>query len=380
MTRLACQKALFTLDPSVTYLNAASSSPLPLSVQEAGAAGVAAKANPWRRDPALAERIADEARQAAAAIINAQADDIAIVGAVSYAIATVCANTRVSPGDRILMLEGEHSSLPLNWGAFAARTGAVVEVVARPPHGDWTEAVLEAVARSGATPVGIAALTPLFWNDGTLIDLQRVAPALRANGVPLLIDATQAVGVLSVDVAALQPDFLVFPSYKWTLGPYGLAFLYVAPHRQDGRPLEEHVGNRHASAALDYLPGARRFDRGERDSFVTIPMATAGLRCVADLGRAAIEERLRFLTDHFVAAMADLPIRVAPRSTRAPHILGLRFATPPTQALVDAMGADRLFVSLRGEGVRVSPHVFNEEADLDRCADWLRSNGAAHGL
>ncbi len=379
---LDCQRHRFSLEPGVTYLNAASISPLPRVVQEAGIAGVAVKAQPWRRDPAEAEQAAETARARAAALVGAGADDIAIVGAVSYGIATACVNARLALGDRVLLLEGEHSSLVLNWASHAQRVGAVLEFVPRPSGGDWTGAVLEAVARLGAAPIGFAALTPLCWSDGTLLDLEQVAPALRARGIPLLIDATQAVGVLPIDVARLRPDFLVFPSYKWVLGPYGLAFLYVAPHRQDGRPLEEHVGNRGAvsSGTAGFLPGARRFDRGERDSFITIPMATAGLRTVADWGVGAVEERLRALTDRLVAGLTAMPVRMAPRHRRAPHILGLRFATAPTQAMVDHMAADGIVVSLRGDALRVSPHVYNDEADLDRCAAWLRTHRGAYGL
>jgi selenocysteine lyase/cysteine desulfurase len=200
-----------------------------------------------------------------------------------------------------------------------------------------------------------------------------------------MIDATQAVGVMSIDVKQLQPDFLVFPSYKWVLGPYGLAFLYVAPHRQSGRPLEEHAGNRRGADASDarpveglpFLDGARRFDRGERDSFITIPMAYAGLRMVIAFGVPRIEERLRFLTDRLADRIADLPLRLPPRQARAPHIIGLRFATSLPRGIVDRMAADRIFVSIRGGALRISPHVYNDEADIDRCADWLRSNVTA---
>ncbi|HWK46757.1 MAG TPA: aminotransferase class V-fold PLP-dependent enzyme [Stellaceae bacterium] len=379
---LECQKHLFALDPDITYLNSASISAIPFAVEQAGAAGVAVKVKPWRRDLAAADRVVEETRQAAADLIGARADDIAIIGAVSYGIATVCANTRMAPGARILLLDGEHSSLILCWSAFARDTGAVLDFVARPADGDWTAAVLEAVERPGAPPIGIAALTPLIWSDGALVDLADIAPVLRRRGVPLLIDATQAVGVMPIDVKLLQPDFLVFPSYKWVLGPYGLAFLYVAPHRQSGRPLEEHAGNRRGVdlpgagpvETLPFLDGARRFDRGERDSFITIPMVHAGLRLIATFGRDRIEERLRHLTDRFADRIADLPLRFPPRHARVPHIIGLRFPGTLPEGIVERMAAERIFVSLRGGGLRISPHVYNDDADLDRCADWLRGN------
>jgi selenocysteine lyase/cysteine desulfurase len=79
----------------------------------------------------------------------------------------------------------------------------------------------------------------VHWSDGGVIDLDRVAPTLRARGAALIIDATHAAGVMPLDVNKLDPDFLVFPTYKWVLGPYGRAFLYIAKRHQDGIPLEQ---------------------------------------------------------------------------------------------------------------------------------------------
>jgi selenocysteine lyase/cysteine desulfurase len=190
---------------------------------------------------------------------------------------------------------------------------------------------------------------------------------------------------MPIDVAQLQPDFLIFPSYKWVLGPYGLAFLYVAPHRQSARPLEEHAGNRGGFDSAGtrpvqdtpFLDGARRFDRGERDHFITIPMAGAGLRLIGSLGVPRVAERLRFLTDRFAAGIADLPLRFPPPQARAPHIIGVHFTPSAPQGIVERMALERIFVSIRGGVLRVSPHVYNDEADIDRCVDWLKRNVTA---
>src|SRR5262245_66573814 len=76
--------------------------------------------------------------------------------------------------------------------------------------------------------------------------MDRVGAALRRQGAMLLVDATHAVGVMKIDVRSLDPDFLVFPTYKWLLGPYGRAFLYIARRRQDGVPLEQTSYGRRA--------------------------------------------------------------------------------------------------------------------------------------
>jgi selenocysteine lyase/cysteine desulfurase len=99
--------------------------------------------------------------------------------------------------------------------------------------------VLAAIERPGASPVGLASISSVHWSDGGAVDMDRVAAALRRQGAMLLVDATHAAGVMTIDVRSLDPDFLVFPTYKWLLGPYGRAFLYVAKRRQDGVPLEQ---------------------------------------------------------------------------------------------------------------------------------------------
>ena len=144
----------------------------------------------------------------------------------------------------------------------------------------------------------------MHWSDSGAIDLARVAPALRARGAALVVDATQSAGVLPLDVGALDPDFVVFPTYKWLLGPYGRAFLYVAKRHQAGIPLEQTGHGRRAVKAeqdtyfkdVDYLGDARRFDMGERDHFISMEMASMGMELVAEWGNAAIAARLAMLT------------------------------------------------------------------------------------
>jgi selenocysteine lyase/cysteine desulfurase len=159
------------------------------------------------------------ARAAAARLVGAAPGDIAITGSVSHGIATAALNLELPPGSRVLRVQDEFPSLCLPWDRLARQRGLVVEAVPRPADGDWTAALLEAIDRPGAAPLGVATLTPLHWCDGTPIDLDRVTPAVRRQGGAVVVDATQAVGVLPVDVGRWRPDFLAFPTYKWVLGP-----------------------------------------------------------------------------------------------------------------------------------------------------------------
>src|SRR6202048_2418411 len=241
---LASQRALFEMPRNICYLNSASYSPLPLRTQEAGRSAVGRKGTPWTLDAAFANVQHERARAAAARLINADPADIALIPSVSYGVATAAKLLTIARGARVIVLENDHSSPVLEWQARADAQGFVVETVRQPDDSDWTSAVLAAIERPGAAPVGLASISSVHWSDGGLIDIDKVGAALRQRGAKFLIDATQGVGVLAMDVKRLDPDFVIFPTYKWLLGPYGRAFLYVAPRHQDGIPLEQTAGGR----------------------------------------------------------------------------------------------------------------------------------------
>ena len=139
--------------------------------------------------------------------------------------------------------------------------------------------------------------------------------------------------VSSRDVRTLDPDFLVFPTYKWLLGPYGRAFLYVAKRHQDGVPLEQTAYGRREIASerapyfrdIHYVSGARRFDMGERDHFISLEMASVGMEMMAEWVVAVVQARLAMLTLQLADALGNSGVLVPDAAVRAPHILSLGF-------------------------------------------------------
>jgi selenocysteine lyase/cysteine desulfurase len=371
---LASQRALFEMPRHICYLNSASWSPLPLKTQEAARAAVGRKGTPWRLDAAFAGGQHERARTAAARLINADPSDIALIPSISYGVATVAKILTIEPGTRIIVLESDHSSPVLEWRTRADAQGFVVDTVRQPDDGDWTSAVLAAIERSGAPPVSLASISSVHWSDGGLIDIEQVGRVLRQRGARFLIDATHSAGVLAMDVKRLDPDFVIFPTYKWLLGPYGRAFLYVAKRHQDGIPLEQTAPGRRDVRAenavyfadLHYVADARRFDMGERDHFISLEMAAIGMEMMADWGAAAVVQRLLMLTDRIAEGVRDIGVRVAERSTRAPHILSLGFRNGMPKGLVEGLASEDIYVAARLGRMRISPHVFNDETDVDR--------------
>ena len=377
---LPSQRALFDIPREICYLNAASWSPLPIAVQEVGRAGVARKGQPWRIDPALPSKQYERARAAAAALINVDADDVALISSVSYGVAAAAKLISIPVGARVLVLENDHSSAVLEWTTRAPAGGFTVDAVPRPADGDWTTAVLAAIEQPGAPPLALASISSVHWSDGGLLDMDRIVAALRRQGAMLLVDATHAVGVIAADMRRLDPDFLVFPTYKWLLGPYGRAFLYVARRHQDGVPLEQTSYGRRAITSegetyyrdLAFVAGARRFDMGERDHFISLEMAAVGMELMAQWGCDAVAARLSALTARLAEGLRECDVVIPDAAVRAPHILSLQFRRGLPEGLIARLTAEQVYVAPRVGRLRISPHVYNDEQDVERFVEVFR--------
>ena len=376
---LPSQRALFDIPRQVCYLNAASYSPLPLRTQEAGRVAVGRKGKPWTLAAGFAGEQHERARLAAARLINADSGDIALIPSISYGVATAAKLLTIGRGTRVIVLENDHSSPVLEWRTRADAQGFSVETVGTPSNGDWTSAVLATIEKSGAAPVSLASISSVHWSDGGLIDVEKVSAALRRQGAKFLIDATQSAGVLAMDIKRLDPDFVIFPTYKWLIGPYGRAFLYVAKRHQDGVPLEQiSAARRNVRAENDvyftdisYVPDARRFDMGERDHFISMEMASIGMEMMADWGAAAIAERLQMLTERIAAGLRGTSVNLLDPCFRAPHILSLGFDNGMPAGLIEDLAAEGVYVAPRLGRMRISPHVYNDEVDVDRLVTAL---------
>ncbi len=377
---LPSQRALFDIPRDVCFLNAAAWSPLPLAVQEAGRIGVARKGQPWKLDADFMSKQYERARKAAAALIGAEPVDIALIPSVGYGVSTAGKVMSLPRGSRVLVLQDDHTSPVLEWMSRAEQGGYTVEQVKQPADGDWTSAVLDAISRKDAALLSLVSISSVHWSDGGAIDLPRIAEAARQAGAAFLVDATHDAGVRRIDVKTLDPDFLIFPTYKWVLGPYGRAFLYVAKRHQNGVPLEQTAPARKGVAAeqkvyfrdLSYADGARRYDMGERDHFITLEMAAVGMEMMAGWGNDAIVARLGMLTDRLADGLANCGVRVIDRKLRAPHLLCLQFPKGMADDLPQKLTAENVYAAPRLGRLRISPHVYNDEQDVDRFVDVFK--------
>jgi len=377
---IPCQRELFSIPEDVAYFNCAYTSPLLKSAAEAGRRALGRKTAPWELGTDLFFRDLNTNRALFAALVEAAAEDVAIIPSVSYGIALAARNLPVESGQTIVVLQDQFPSNIYAWHRLARERGARIVTVPRPGGADWTPAVLDAITPRTA----LTALPHCHWTDGTLLDLEAIGKHCRACEAALVVDGTQSLGAMPFSVKSIQPDFLVTTAHKWLLGPYSYGYCYVAPRWQAGAPLEENWLNREGSEDFarlvqyreTYQEGAKRFDAGEASNFFLAPVAGEALRQILSWGVAAIAATLRARTDAIAAQAAALGLAVAPAAHRAPHLIGLRHPGGFPAELPARLAAAKVYASARGDSIRIAPHLYNTDADVDRLFRVLQAQMA----
>lgn len=374
---LAPLRDSFGIPPDVAYLNCAYFSPKPDVVLEAGRRALSGHKRPWEVTPIDFYEPAEALRAEFATLINGDAEGVAFVPSVSYGVGVAARNLEVGPRRTVVFGDEQFPSDLYPWRSKVAELGGRIIMLERPRSGTWTDSVLAAIDETTAVVVAPA----VHWTDGRAFDLAAIGAAAREVGAALVVDASQSLGAAPFDVSVVQPDFLISVGYKWQFGPYGYSYLWVAPRHRDGIPLEHtwigRKGSEDFSRLVDYTdeyqPGARRFDVGEYSNFMLVPMATAALQFLNRLGPDRIAATIEPLTEAIESGARDLGLEPVPRSDRLAHLLGVRFPAGIPESLRDRLVDHNVFVSVRGNAVRVAPGVYNTLDDVARLLDVFRA-------
>jgi selenocysteine lyase/cysteine desulfurase len=373
---LPCQRHLFNIPDDVAFLNIANYAPQLKSVTEAGLAAVRKKESPWLFTSNDWFDLAEEWRRLSAQFMGVGVETVALIPSASYGIAIAAANVPVRRGQTIVLLHQEFPSNVYAWIELAQRNGAEVIFVQREAGESWTDALLRNIDERTA----LVAAPQCHWTDGSRVDLLPVSRKAREVGAALVLDVSQSLGASVVDIAAIQPDFLVSVGYKWMLGPYSLAYMYVAPKWHEGRPIEyswlTREGAEDFTKLVDYTegfrPGARRFDMGEFSQFVNAPMAIAALQQLIAWTPAAIEQTIGAHTARIAGEAVKLGFSVFPPEQRSKHMIGIRRRDGIPAGLPKALADEKVYVSVRGDSIRIAPHVYVTDNDLERLFGVLR--------
>ena len=379
---LTCKSAKFSLPTNITYLNCAYMSPMLKSVEKAGLRGVRLKRNPTNIQPEDFFTITRELRAEFASLIHApDADRIAIIPSASYGLATVTKNVKLKKGEHVLVAAEQFPSNYYPWQSLCSETGAEIKVVS--PEKEfkdrgkiWNAKFVESIT----TQTKVVAVAHAHWADGTLFDLIALRKRTKAVGALLVIDGTQSVGALPFDVREIQPDALICAAYKWLLGPYSIGLAYYGDYFNDGKPIEENWIHRLDSENFSglvnyesrYQPGAARYGMGEHSNFILAPMALKALSQINRWGVENIQQYCKSITEPAIAALREKGYLIEELPYRGAHLFGIRHANGlDPEKLKEKLNKSRIYVSVRGTAIRVSPNVYNNAEDLNRLVKAL---------
>ena len=363
------QKHLFDIPDEITYLNCAFISPQLQSVKEAGIRGVSGKSSPWELMPQDFFTQSEHCRSLFAKTLGTDKECVSFIPSASYGIAVAAKNLNLKSGDEVVVLSEQFPSNYYMWKHKADLAGACIRTVPK-TNSDLTAAVLDTITEKTA----IAAIPNCHWADGTLVDIQAVSKRCSEVGAALVLDLSQSAGVMPVDFNSVNPDFVITVGYKWLLGPYSFGYMIVNKKHRDGQPLEYNWMARENSENFSDLvlyrdsfqPGARKFDVGERSNFVLMPMAIAALKQISEWGINNIGNSLSHFTDEIASRALELGLTVLNKKERAPHILGIQFQNGVPHRLADNLQRENIYVSIRGNSIRIAPYLYNTNKDIDR--------------
>ena len=368
----------------ITYLDAASQGPLPLAAARAGREALALKERPWRITSATYLSAVAEARAVAARLLGAREESVALLTGAGHAVNVVARGLDLGEGDEVLLPRHEFPSNDLPW-RWLARRGVSVRVV-EPDHPSGAISAAR-LAEAVGPRTRVVAFAHVSYLHGGRIDAGPVVEAARRVGALTVVDGSQAAGALPVDFGASGVDVYAVSAYKFLLGPYGCGIgLFSAPALErlgvgdvNWWSVKGAEDFNHLPAQIELRPGAQRYDAHETASFNNLLPFAESLRLVLEATPAVVQAHARSLGDRI---LARLPSALAPASPlEAParsHILCLRAgSTALTLAAFERLRAAKVVAAFRGDRIRLSPHLYTSEADVDRLLVALGGEGSS---
>lgn len=355
-----------------TYLNAASTGPLPERTVRALDAFARRRTRPheisWDEQFGTTRR----ARELFAGLVGGRADEIALMPNTSYGVNLAAQALPWGAGDEVVLSDGEFPANVYPWLLEAERRGARVHVVPRAHGLPDEDALVAALDRRG---VRVLAVSWVQFATGHRADLARLGAACRERGIAFVVDAIQGVGALPLDARACGIDVLACGAQKWLLSPWGTGFAWVRRELVErlSPPEAGWLSVRHGEDfgrltdyELSWRDDARRFEVGTiaHGDYAGV---NASLELLAGLGADAVAAHVRALADRIVRwaeAHGDVARLVTPAD--AARRAGIVALAPADAAAAERRLHDARVVFSPREGmVRLAVHCFNTVGDVD---------------
>ncbi|MCB0382881.1 MAG: aminotransferase class V-fold PLP-dependent enzyme [Psychroserpens sp.] len=378
------QKHLFDIPEDITYLNIASLSPSFKAVEKAGIDAVRQKSRPYTIPVSDFFDPVTELKSLFAQLIDTnEPERVVTIPSVSYGMATVTNNIKLNPNDEILVIEEQFPSNIYAWQHLAERYNAKIVTVKNPKtttsNGrQWNLDILEAITPKTA----VVALGQIHWSNGTIFDLKAIRTKTKANKALLIVDGSQTIGAFPFSIQDIQPDALICAGYKWLFGPYGCAYAYYGSYFDHGVPIENNWSNRLNSENLagltnyesQYKPFANRYAVGESGNFIYVKMQIEALKQIINWTPEMVQNYCKSISYEASQELSDLGCQIENETYRTHHLFGVKLPDSiDIKQLKAALQKQSIFVSFRGEYIRISCHLYNTKADFDTLVTCIKS-------
>ena len=368
-------RSLFDLEDNVHYINCAYMSPLMHHVVKAGEHSIRQKVRPYVLHVEDFFDPVNEVRRSFSKLINNDdSDRIALIPSVSYGIANVTHNLSLSGNEEVIIAGDQFPSNVYPWMELVKGGEGKLTIINKPSRNvshDWTEKILDAIDHD----TRVVAISHTHWADGSMFRLEEIGARCREVGSLLIIDGTQSIGALPFDQERIQADAIICAGYKWLMGPYGIGVAYYGPWFDDKLPVEHNWINRINSQDFKNLvnyqpimkPKGLKFSVGEQSNFILVSMLATALKTILDWGPNLIQDHCSDIAKEALNKLSDIGANVPNVGTEtAHHLFGIEIPEGVNlQELKNNLAAEKIYVSFRGNHIRVSPHLYNSANDFE---------------
>ena len=368
----------FGLDAGNTWLNTAHQGALPRVAAEAAREAIEWKLEPWRLTAERFSEVPDRVRAAAARWIGADSRDVFLTNGASLGLHEIAQGMRLIAGDDVLLMHGDFPSNVLPWLAHRER-GVTVRRIK--PSGCVLEVEEIALAMRPETRVVCVSWVHSF--SGWTLELDKIAALCRENEVRLVVNVSQGLGARPFDVQLAQVDAVVCAGWKWLCGPYGVGFGWLCPEfRRELQPTQRYwlsqqtaddLGSDKDPADDDPVDSIKRFDLFGTANFFNFHSWGVALEYLLERGPRAIEAHDRNLVRRLHGGLPAEFKLVSPADPERSSTLVLFGHREPSrnEAIYRSLLDARIHVAFRRGVLRVAPHLYNDESQIDRLLERL---------
>ncbi|NIM00219.1 MAG: aminotransferase class V-fold PLP-dependent enzyme [Acidobacteria bacterium] len=372
----------FDLDAGSIWLNTAHQGALPRVAAQAAREAVEWKLEPSRLTAERFVAVPDRVRRGAARWIAADPADVFLTNGASLGLHEIAQAVRLEAGDDVLLMHGDFPSNVLPWLAHRERG---VSVRRARPAGRVLE--VEEIRRELRPKTRIVCLSWVHSFSGWTLDIERIGELCRDAGARLIVNVSQGLGARPFDVRHTPVDALVCAGWKWLCGPYGVGFGWLRPEfRAELRPTQrywlshqtaEDLGSDRDPADEDPIDTIRRFDLFGTANFFNFHAWGAALDYLLEQGPQAIEEHDRGLVRRLIDGLPAGYRTISPAADerRSTLVLFGHRDTPRNEAIHAGLVNDGIHTAFRRGTIRIAPHLYNDETQVDRLLERLAAAG-----